>query len=56
MSNIYFEAIQRRILAEFAERRGEVQRVELFTREGRNYMLTGEYTRPRDITPMGVQS
>jgi hypothetical protein len=52
MSDIHSEALRRRIAAEFADRRGEVERVELFTHEGRSYVLTGAVGRPRDITPM----
>jgi hypothetical protein len=52
MNNLYHEALSRRVLKEFAERRDEIERVELFTHDGRNYVLTGT-GRPRDITPMG---
>ena len=55
MSDIYFEAMRRRIAAEFAARRHEIERVELFTHEGRAIAITGSQ-QPRDITPRGMLS
>lgn len=55
MVNLYLEALQRRIVAEFASRRNEVEHVQLLTHEGRAVVITGSQ-RPRDITPMGARS
>lgn len=53
-SDLYSEAMGRRIVAEFASRRNEVERVTLETSARGRAICTNGTHKPTDITPMGT--